>query len=69
MRAIGLLREILVVTARPDLAVGVHPCADKVRQFLEPFSGYDAAVGEVRGCRIHAGGSGELFTQGSTGLE
>src|SRR5260370_16643944 len=39
MRAIGLLREILIVAARSDFAVGVNPRADKVGQPSGLFSG------------------------------
>ena len=69
MCAVGLLREILVVAARPDFAVGVHPSADKVCQLSGLFSGCDAAVGEACGRWIHAGGPCQLFTQRVAGLE
>ena len=62
MRAVGLLREILVVAARLDFAVGVHPGPDQVRQISGLFSGCDAAVDEACGCRIHAGASRQLLT-------
>jgi hypothetical protein len=69
VRAVGLLREILVVAARLDFAVGLHPGADEVRQLSGLFSRCDAAVGEACGCRIHASASRQLLTQGIAGLE
>src|SRR4030088_3203298 len=69
MYAVGLLREILAVAARPDFTIGVHARTDKVGQLFGLFSGCDAAVGEACGCRIHAGASYKLFPWRIAGLK